>query len=308
MTTRATQGEYAVWHGSKVEYSPVPVCVIADQRLSHAAVRIYSYMLGVVTRPVSTNPTGHWALRRRDIMRQCRIGEEAWTRATRELTSVGLYSGEWVQLEKGAVEADRATGAEVRVGGQWRYVHHVYPVGPGYGIPASQRATPRRATPRLATSRRPTPITHPTTTRPRKTSSSTCARVSDAAAPPERTPNQERKHCTRRASGIDCWTPEDMALAAAIERTENRADIAAAVAQFPVTKAVPGVVAGAIEKIKAERQRELATAAFHVNPAVAAAEAERYAEVAVAEIAALLDANNEESNHVGCVAGPASLD
>lgn len=75
-----------------------------------------------------------------------------------------------------------------------------------------------------------------------------------------------RKRCTRRASGIDCWTESDPTLAAAIEAREAAEDIADAVASLPVTKAVPGAVAQAIERSKARRKQGAGQGATLVEP------------------------------------------
>lgn len=131
-TAHGAAAEYAVWHGPRMEYAPVPVAIITDPRLYHSTVRVYAYMLAVVTRPASTNPGGRWIIRRRDVMRQCAVGAEAWTRAVRELTSVGLYRGEPTNLPAGSTEVG-ADGLPHAVGGQRRYAHHIYPASGAYG-------------------------------------------------------------------------------------------------------------------------------------------------------------------------------
>lgn len=225
--------EYGVWHGPRTEYAPIPMAMIEGREFAHATVRLYGYFIGVVTRPVSTNPSGRWILRKRDAMRKCGIGEEGWARAVHELTDAGLYFGESTTRERGSREL--RNGVEVAVGGQKGYVHHVYsieaprerqypqppPGEPGGGQPAGGEAPTLRLREYAFL---------------RKQKQQHARAQAKNVYPKAAAAIQSGKKGRRRPSGIVTWDPGDPEYAEQVEKKFAPEIVAAAVAAVSARK------------------------------------------------------------------------
>lgn len=257
--------------GPTEQYARVPEQVITDSSLGHAAVRIWAYCWLVAGRE-------GWILRKSDICARVGVGDDAWTRATQELTRAGLYELRRDRYPAGSVDADGKS-----CGGQARIEHVIYwpgygPTGPSHPIPAAPPETGGRRT------------------ASRKKGGDTIDRgaiskiavaalrggdlATGAAATAHDDPAPARPMRLRRACGIVCWVNtarglDDRPEAERVEANATPAEIEAAVAEVEATdkSPVPGTVWQSILRRRAAL--EIAARARAREAAAPLAEAKR---------------------------------
>lgn len=253
--------------GPDEQYAQVPQEVITDPALGHAAVRVWAYCWLVTGRK-------HWILRKSDICARVGVGDNAWTKAIRELTRAGLYELRRDRFPAGSVDADGDS-----CGGQTRIEHVIYwpgfgPTGPSHSIStappktgrrrtASPKAGGRRSTPGNTAVRREGGLSTYKEININQEAEASRARdvVANAAASGMQQIVRPRK--VTRPSGIVCWNEDDLTAAPGIEATYRPEEVTAGVAaaKKKMTKTgkpqspTPGVVENEILLARAAHEK-----------------------------------------------------
>lgn len=242
--------------GPAETYAPVPGEILAHPELGPAAVRIWAYSwwrLGLSS----------WILRKEDIQRRCRVGENAWKRAIQELTDAGLYRLIRSQLAAGSVNEE--TGK--KIGGQ-KAIEHVF-FWPGYGEKESPSPTapPKplgRSQPApVVSGRRSTTPRRPGGIRTNKNKIDIQEEEAEATRASKTATAASHKEAEVRPSGIWCVEPDDPTKAETVEAESTQQEIEKAVTEVrsqltPSGKArwpTPGPVWDAILRARKVQQQ-----------------------------------------------------